>query len=110
MKSYQLFEKLLSETGLNNQFLSNFFKFPPQSLSTDFPDLGRLMSLDPMDYVSQAFRWRNTPEGVDFWYLVNASWIDLFKRGLSFDEAKSRIRSIQNLVVGSPIQARCRVL
>lgn len=110
MKSDQLFEKLLAETGLNNQFLSNFFKFPLRSLSTDFPDLGRLMSLDPMEYVSQAFRWRNTPEGVDFWYLVDAVWVDLFKRGLSFDEAKSRIRSIRNLIVGSPIQVGCRVL
>lgn len=101
MKSDQLFEKFLVETRLSRQFLSNVRKFPLRSLSARPSGLGRLVNLDSVDYISGSFSWRDTPEGVDYWYLVDATWIDFLKGTLSFDEAKIRIRSIRNLVAGS---------
>lgn len=109
MKSIQLFGKFLVETGLNRQFLSNIRKSPLLSSSADRPGLGQLTHCDPMDYVSMAFTWRDTPEGVDYWYLVDVTWTDLFKGNFSFDDAKTRIKAMQNLVAGLSRDAKTRI-
>lgn len=101
MKSNQWFEKFLVETGLIRQFLSNIRKFPLRSLPADRSGLDRLADLDPTDYVSRAFSWKDTSEGVDYWYLVDMVWLDFLKSNFSFNDAKALIKSIQNLVAGS---------
>lgn len=101
MKSNRWFEKFLVETGLIRQFLFNIRKFPLRSLSADRSGLDFLVDLDPVDFVSRAFSWKDTPEGVDYWYLVDTVWLDFLEANLSFDDAKVRIKSIQNLVAGS---------
>lgn len=105
----KLFETFLVETGLNCQFLSNLRKFSHLPSSADCPDLGRLMYCDPMDYVSIAFTWRDTPEGLDYWYLVDVTWTDLLKGNFSFDDAKARIKAMQNLVEGLSRDAKTRI-
>lgn len=109
MKSDRLFEKFLVETGLNRQFLSNIRKSPLLPSLVDRSGLGKLMDLDPMDYVSMSFSWRDAPEGVDYWYLVDVTWTDLFKGNLSFDDAKTRIKAIQNLVAGLSRDVKIRI-
>lgn len=109
MKSIQLFEKFLVETGLNDRFLFNLRNFALPPFSDDCPGLDLFVDSNPVDYVSIAFVWRNAPEGVDYWYLVDATWIDLFKGNLSFDDAKARIKAVQNLAVGIPRVAKTRI-
>lgn len=109
MKSDQLFEKFLVETGLSRQFLTNIRKAPLRSFLANRSGLDQLKNLDPMDYVSMAFSWKDAPEGIDYWYLVDVTWTDLFKGNFSFDDAKTRIKAIQNLVAGLSRYAKTRI-
>ena len=93
----KLFETFLVETGLNRQFLSNLHRFSHRPSLDDRPGLGRLMYCNPMEYVSIAFTWRDTPEGLDYWYLVDATWTNFLKGYFSFDDAKARIKAMRNL-------------
>ena len=101
MKSNQLFEKFLVETGLRRQFLSNVRKSTLCSFSADRPILDQLEDFDPTGYLSNAFSWRSSSEGVDYWYLVDTVWIDFLRSNFSFNDAKARINAIQNLVADS---------
>lgn len=101
MKSNQWFEQLLVETGLRRQFLSNARKSSLHPFSVDRPILDQLEDFDPEGYISNSFSWISSPEGVDYWYLIDTVWIDFLRYNLSFNDVKARIKAIQNLVAGS---------
>lgn len=102
MKRNQLFDRFLVETGLIRPFLKNIRKSHHPSFSADGSGLGHLMNFDPMDYISLAFSWRDSPEGFAYWYLVHATWTGLVKGNFSFNDAKARIKAIQYLVADFP--------
>lgn len=66
--SLSLFITFLGRNDAYGSFLRNCSKNP------SYPDISVLKNLTPDSYVYGAFLWEKTPEGFDYWKLINDKW------------------------------------
>jgi hypothetical protein len=67
----RLFVRFLKEEEVYHPFRRNFAKMPMQG----YKSLGRyLRNVKKEDAMRNAFSWRNTQEGLDFWADVACGW------------------------------------
>lgn len=72
----QEFKNFLLENNCKKAFIDNLEKFGPLQWHRCGNINEFLKKTNEYDYLEDAFLWQNTPEGDDFWNMLNEKWLD----------------------------------
>jgi hypothetical protein len=78
---YQQFVNFLRKRKLYKPYLKNFFSVEQNEygeywIRKNIDSPITLFEHSPRQMISSGFKWDNTPEGKEYWWVINTRWLD----------------------------------